>query len=161
MHRARLEGKLDVALCTVLHRLLLGWHQRSASIAVGWRQHGEGVDHGGSNSDSAAADALARERHRAVQAEARVDRAEARLDRAEERAAEDRQQLRVERERTAAAEGQVNVLRRVVDTDLPALRAELMVVQTAGIPVRAVSAESEPRTRRQPRRPAWRRWLGL
>lgn len=96
----------------------------------------------GATSDSREMEALARERQRADQAEARADRVEAgqaaahaRADRAEAREAE---------------------LRAAADKEGRELTAVLL---------RTAIAETEARTLREAleeaRRPAWRRWLGL
>lgn len=97
---------------------------------------------GGDPPDNRDLEALPRERHRADQAEARVDRAEAgqaaahvRADRAEAREAE---------------------LRTMADRQGRELTAALLRTAIAETEARALREALE-----EARRPAWRRWLGL
>ncbi len=92
----------------------------------------------------------------------------ARLDQAEAREREDRhqlrverEQLRIERERSATAEDQVHTLRRLLDVELAELRTVLAAMRAASATVQVSMPEEGVRVARQPRRPAWRRLLGL
>ena len=79
-----------------------------------------------------------------AKAERQARAAEAQAIAKQERTDEDRQQLRVERERSAAAEQEARELRRLLDTELDKLRGELAEARAASERPAAVPAAPAP-----------------